>query len=143
MAVLSVKPWHVAPRLAAGAIILNSGLDKRGADRDAAEGMHGMASTAYPVVDELPADTFVDSLSKAEIALGSALMAPVVPTGPVAAALTAFSAGLVGLYARVPGMRRPGSIRPTQQGNAVAKDVWLLGIGLGLLTDTLLRRRRG
>jgi hypothetical protein len=142
MAVLSIQPWHVAPRLAAGAIILNSGLDKRGADPETAEGMHGMATTAYPVVDEVEPGRFVGTLSKTEIALGSALIAPVVPTGPVAAALTAFSAGLLGLYARVPGMRRPGSVRPTQQGSAIAKDVWLLGIGLGLLTDSLLRRRR-
>lgn len=142
MAVLSMKPWHVAPRLAAGAIILNSGLNKRGADAETAQGMHGMASTAFPLIEDLEPETFVDTLSKTEIALGSALMAPVVPSGPVAAALTAFSAGLMGLYARVPGMRQPGSVRPTEQGNAVAKDVWLLGIGVGLLTDVLLRRRR-
>jgi hypothetical protein len=32
-------------------------------------------------------------------------------------------------------MHQPGSIWPTQQGTAVSKDVWMLGIGLGLLIE--------
>ena len=143
MSLLKVKPWHIAPRIAAGVMILNAGANKRGADPDTAKGLHGMAAAAYPVVDDVEPEAFVDGLSKAEVALGTALVVPVVPTGPVAAALTAFSAGLLGLYARVPGLREPRSVRPTQAGNAVAKDVWLLGIGLGLLTETLFRRGRG
>ena len=56
------------------------------------------------------------------------------------AGLTAFSAGLLGLYARTPGMRQEGSIRPTEQGTAVAEDVWMLGIGAALLVDSLVDR---
>jgi len=52
-----------------------------------------------------------------------------VPGKVAGAGLTAFAAGLLGLYLRTPGMR------PTQQGTAIAKDVWLLGIGLGLLAQ--------
>jgi hypothetical protein len=141
MASLPLKSWHLAPRLAAGALILNSGLDKRGADPETAAGLHGMASTAYPFLGDLDAPTFTRTLSKGEIALGTALLAPLVPTGLVAGALTAFSGGLLGLYARVPGMRQPNSIRPTQQGLGIAKDVWLLGIGVGLLTESWLARR--
>jgi hypothetical protein len=37
-------------------------------------------------------------------------------------------------------MHQPGNPRPTQQGTAVAKDVWMLGIGLGLVLDALLSR---
>ena len=142
MGLLKLKPWHVAPRVAAGLMILNAGLNKRDADPETAQGLHGMAAAAYPAVGEMQPEEFVDSLSKTELALGTALVTPIVPTGPVAAALTAFSAGLLGLYARVPGMRQSQSIRPTQQGNAIAKDVWLLGIGLGLLTESLFSRRR-
>lgn len=141
MALLPLRPWHVAPRAAAGLIILNSGLNKRGADPEAAAGVHGMAATAYPAIGDMAPDEFVENLSKAEIGLGAALLTPLVPTGLAAAALTAFGAGLVGLYLRVPGMREEGSLRPTQQGNAVAKDVWLLGIGLGLLGEVRARRR--
>jgi hypothetical protein len=142
MTSLPLKPWHLAPRLAAGALILSSGLDKRDADPDTAAGLHGMASSAYPFLGDLDAPTFTETLSRGEIALGTALLAPLVPTGLAAGALTAFSGGLLGLYARVPGLRRPKSVRPTQQGLAVAKDIWLLGIGVGLLTETWLARRR-
>jgi hypothetical protein len=56
------------------------------------------------------------------------------------AALTAFSGGLIGLYLRTPGMRREGSLRPTQPGVPLAKDAWLVGIGLGLMADGLTDR---
>jgi hypothetical protein len=51
------------------------------------------------------------------------------------AGLTAFGAALTQLYLKTPGMREPGSLRPTQQGTAIAKDVWLVGAGLTLLLD--------
>jgi hypothetical protein len=57
------------------------------------------------------------------------------------AVLTGFSAGLLGLYLRTPGMRKPGSLAPTEQGLAIAKDVWLLGIGVGLFSYGTLDRR--
>jgi hypothetical protein len=34
-------------------------------------------------------------------------------------------------------MRKPGSIWPSRTGIAVSKDVWMFGIGLGLLADAL------
>lgn len=60
---------------------------------------------------------------------------PIVPNKIAGAALTAFSGGLVGLYLRTPGLHQPGSIRPNQAGVALSKDVWMLGIGLGLLAE--------
>jgi hypothetical protein len=132
-----VKLWHWPLRITAGAFILNSGMDKRDVPPEAAEGMHGMAATAYPPLADQEPTSFVDTLSKAEMALGGALLAPVVPTRAIAAPLTGFAGGLLGLYLRVPGMREEGSIKPTQDGNAIAKDVWLLGIGLALLLDSL------
>jgi hypothetical protein len=32
-------------------------------------------------------------------------------------------------------------LRPTQQGTAIAKDVWLLGIGAGLVLDEVADRK--
>jgi hypothetical protein len=32
-------------------------------------------------------------------------------------------------------MRQPGSLRPTEQGLALAKDTWILGMGLGLIIE--------
>jgi hypothetical protein len=46
-----------------------------------------------------------------------------------------FSGGLVGLYLRTPGMRQPGSLRPTEEGLALAKDTWMLGMGLGFVVE--------
>jgi hypothetical protein len=45
------------------------------------------------------------------------------------------------MYARTPALREPGSIWPSQQGIGVAKDVWMLGIGLGLLLDPANRTK--
>jgi hypothetical protein len=68
------------------------------------------------------------------------VLLPFVPAGVAGAALTAFSAGLIGLYLRTPGMRREGSLRPTEQGVPLAKDVWLVAIGASLVLDDLSGR---
>jgi len=43
------------------------------------------------------------------------------------------------MYLRTPGMRQQGSLRPTEQGLALAQDVWMLGIGLGFIVEELSR----
>jgi len=63
-------------------------------------------------------------LAASEIALGTALLAPVVPSALAGAALTGFSGSLLTMY------HEPGSVWPTQTGTGVSKDVWMLGIGL-------------
>ncbi|MFC7573243.1 hypothetical protein ACFQX8_12965 [Klenkia terrae] len=64
------------------------------------------------------------------------------PTAIAGAALTGFAGGLLGLYLRTPGMTKPGkSVAPTQDGLPVSKDVWMLGIGLGLLTQAWVARK--
>lgn len=138
---LPVKARHLPGRLSAGAFILNSGLSKRNADEETATALHGMACQAYPFLRSMEPAQFVRLLSSAEIALGAALLVPLLPTGLVALALSAFSGGLIGLYLRVPGMREQGSLRPTQQGLAMAKDAWLLAIGSGLVLDSFGQRR--
>ncbi|MGW5709547.1 hypothetical protein [Streptomyces olivaceus] len=137
---LPVELRHVAPRLATGAFILNSGLAKRGADEQTAAMMHGMAKNTYPFLGKVEPGEFVRLLSAGEIALGAALLLPVVPTALAGAGLTAFSAGLLGLYLRTPGMREEGGLRPTQEGTALAKDTWMLGIGIGFVVDGIQRR---
>jgi hypothetical protein len=138
---LPVRVGHLPGRLAAGAFILDSGLAKRNADEETVDTLHGMAAEAYPFLRSMEPARFVRLLSTAEITLGTALLIPVLPTGLVALALSGFAGGLVGLYLRAPGLREEGSLRPTQQGLAMAKDAWLFAIGSGLLLDTLSRRR--
>ena len=135
-----MKISHVPLRLATGAFIVNSGLSKLDAPDEVAQGVHGFASAAYPELKRLRPEQFVRLLSAGEIAVGAALLTPFVPTAVAGAALTAFSAGLVGLYVKVPGLRQGDSLKPTQEGTAIAKDVWLLGIGLSLLLDGLTHR---
>lgn len=132
---MKFKLWHVPVRAAAGAFILNSGLSKLQAnDEEMHKGVHGMATTAYPQLGSVEPKTFVKVLGGVETALGAALLAPFVSPGLAGAGLTAFAAGLLGLYFRVPGMTEDG-IRPSQQGLALAKDSWLLAIGTALMLD--------
>ncbi|AYF27521.1 hypothetical protein CSH63_08775 [Micromonospora tulbaghiae] len=133
---------HAPLRVAIGAYILNSGLGKRGLEGEAAAGMHGMAAGAMPQLRQIPPDRFAVLLSRGEVALGAALLAPFVPSLLAGAALTAFGAGLVQLYLKTPGMREGTSLRPSQAGIGLAKDVWLVGAGLTLVLDSLVRHRR-
>lgn len=131
---LTMSRWELPLRLAAGAFVLNSGLQKRGMAPEAAEGLHGFAQNAeLPPVDQLPPTTFAKSLAAWETALGAALLAPFVPRRLAGMGLAAFGSGLVRLYWKTPGMRQEGDVRPTEQGMGMAKDMWLLAIGLSLL----------
>jgi hypothetical protein len=78
--------------------------------------------------------------STAEIAIGAALVLPMVPAWLAGAGLTGFALGTLGLYLRTPGMREEGSLRPTQQGIPLAKDAWMVGIGLALMIDEVAGR---
>jgi hypothetical protein len=138
---LPITLSEIGPRISAGAFILNSGLGKRGADEGTAAGLHGFASGTYPVLKKIEPKQFVQGLAAGEIAVGAILLAPFVPTAVAGLVLTGFSGGLLGLYLKTPGMRKPGSLAPTQDGLAIAKDVWLLGIGVGLLTRGTIDRR--
>jgi uncharacterized membrane protein YphA (DoxX/SURF4 family) len=137
-----MKLAHLPLRVATGAYILNSGRSKQNLEGQAAEGVHGMAVGAIPALKRIPPDRFARILSTGEIALGAALLIPFVPSALAGAALAGFSAGLVQLYLKTPGMRQPGSIRPTQEGLGLAKDVWLLGAGMTLFLDGWPKRAR-
>ena len=104
-------------------------------------GLHGFASGTYPFLKKVEPKQFAQGLAAAEIGIGALLLAPFVPTAVAGLALTGFSGGLLGLYLKTPGMRKPGSLAPTQEGLAIAKDVWLLGIGVGLLTRGTIDRQ--
>jgi hypothetical protein len=136
------KAWQLPLRLAAGAFVLNSGLSKWEADEAHAKQVHGFASATYPFLGEIDAKAFTKALAASEIAIGAAVLVPIVSTALAGAGLTAFSAGLAGLYLRTPGMRQEGSLRPTEQGIPLAKDVWLLAIGLSLVIDGLRGKRK-
>src|SRR5437588_5677602 len=100
-------------RAITGAFILNSGLTKLKGGQETAEGVHGFATAAYPEFKRLRPEQFTKLLASGEIALGAALLTPMVPAAVAGAGLTAFSAGLLGLYLKVPGLRQEGTLKPT------------------------------
>jgi hypothetical protein len=127
---------HTVPtRGVTGAFILHSGLDKWRGDEVVATRTHGFAAGAFPFLNKLSPKQFLRVLAAGEITLGGALLAPFVPDRLAGVALTGFSGSLLALYARTPGMRKPGSVWPAPPGIALSKDVWMVGIGLGLTLD--------
>jgi hypothetical protein len=133
-----MHPTHLPLRLATGAFILNNGITKLGADEETAAGIHGMATTAYPFLKEVKPKDFTELLAYGEIALGTALLVPTVPSAVAGTALAGFGTALLGLYWQVPGLRQENSIRPTPDGLAIAKDVWLVGAGVTLAMQSAL-----
>ncbi|MEE6259878.1 DoxX family membrane protein [Plantactinospora sonchi] len=134
---------HLPLRVTIGAYVLNSGLSKLNLEGEAAVSVHGMAVGAIPPVKRVPPETFARLLAGTEIALGAALLLPVIPSALVGAGLVGFGGGLVRLYWATPGMHGPGDPRPTQHGTGLAKDSWLVGAGLTLLLDDLFGRAAG
>jgi hypothetical protein len=139
---IAAKLRRAPGRIVSGAFILNTGISKITGTEDQAKALHGMASSAFPVLEKVPPKPFVTALGAGEATLGAALLLPIVPAGVAGLALTAFSGSLLTLWWRTPGMHAEGSPRPTQQGTTIAKDVWMLGIGSGLLIDAVLTESR-
>jgi hypothetical protein len=140
---VATKLWHVPVRLATGAIILDQGLLKLGADEDTVKWLHGQAVQAFPQLADMEPRDFVQLLSTGEIALGAALLGiGFVPSSLAGLGLGLFGGSLTRLYLKSPGTRREGSIAPSQQGIGLAKDSWMLAIGTALVLDAVFGSRR-
>lgn len=139
---LRISVRDVPTRLATGAFIFHSGREKWSGPLEQAQGVHGMAANAFPVLNAISPTLFLRLLAAGEMTIGGLLMAPVVSNEVAGVALTGFSGALLTMYARVPGLRKPGSVWPTPAGIPVSKDIWMFGIGVGLLVDRLRADRR-
>lgn len=139
---LGLKARDLPGRVATGAYILHTGLEKWKGDEARAKALHSMAANAFPVLKDIPPSQFLKLLAGSEIALGAVLLAPVVPGALAGLALTGFSGALMTMYARTPALRKPGSIWPSQQGTGVSKDIWMVGIGLGMVIGALTEREK-
>ena len=100
-----------------------------------------MAAGAFPFLKSIPPERFLKVLAAGEVLTGALLLAPFVPNALAGCVLTGFSGSLLAMYARTPALRKPGSVWPTPMGIPVSKDVWMLGIGLGLLADARAKRQ--
>jgi uncharacterized membrane protein YphA (DoxX/SURF4 family) len=136
---VAAKIRRAPVRVAAGTFILNAGVGKLSGTPETAQALHGMASGTYPFLRPVPPVVFLKLLAVAEIGLGALLLLPIFGPRLAGLALTAFSGGLLGLYAQTPGMH-DANYRPTRQGTPIAKDVWLAGIGVSLVLDGTLDR---
>ena len=140
---MATRLWHVPVRLATGAIIVDQGLQKLGADEDTARWLHGQAASAFPQFADMDPKDFLQLLSATEIALGAALLGiGFVPSSLAGLGLSVFGGSLTRLYLTAPGTRREGTIAPSQQGVGLAKDSWMLAIGVALVLDSVFGRRR-
>ena len=140
---MATKLWHVPVRLATGAIIVDQGLQQLGADEDTARWLHGQASQAFPQFADMDPKDFLQLLSASEIALGAALLGiGFVPSSLAGLGLSLYGGSLARLYLTTPGTRREGSIAPSRQGIGLAKDSWMLAIGLALVLDSVFGSRR-
>ncbi len=93
-----------------------------------------MAAGAYPFLRDVPPAKFLRMLAIGEIVAGALLIAPI-PNRMAGFVLTFFSGALITMYLRTPSLHEPGSFWPTRAGIAVSKDIWMVGIGLGLLIE--------
>ncbi|MEX3506823.1 hypothetical protein VVR85_05350 [Corynebacterium sp. LK2590] len=123
----------VALRALPGAFILNSGIGKLGLRGENAAGLRDFAATGVPALGDMDPDTFGKFISYSEIGVGGALLAPFIPNRLAGLALTGFSAGLLTLYFNNDNMTQDDGISPSEDGTAIAKDSWILSIGLALI----------
>jgi len=126
---------NIPTRVTTGAYILHAGLEKWHGSEQQAQGVHGMASGAFPFLRRIPPRTFLKTLAAAEIGVGTVLLAPIAPNRFAGALLTTFAGSLLTMYLRTPALHKPGSIWPTPTGIGISKDLWMFGIGVGLLAD--------
>jgi len=136
---VSLRIWQLPLRLATGAYILNSGIGKRAPNEERAKRLKAQAELVHPQFAAMEPLAFQQLLSRAEIALGVALLGPFLPSRLVGAALAVFSGSLLRMYWKNPEFHPPGDPRPSPPGIAVSKDVWMFAIALALI----LGSRRG
>ncbi len=130
---MGINIANAALRLVSGAYILNSGIGKLRLPAESAEGLQSMAANAIPQVKQLEPAVFGKAVAVGEIGLGAALLTPFLPSRLVGLGLGAFAAALVATYLKTPGLTESDGIRPTPNGGAMAKDLWLAGIATALV----------
>ena len=126
---INLRLPSAALRIPTGAYILDAGLGK---DKEGAEGLRDMATDGIPQLGQIDAETFATGLASAETALGAALLCPLIPNRLAGLGLTAFGAGLLSMYFGGDQYTQEDGIRPSDAGKAIAKDSWLVGVGLAL-----------
>ena len=138
---LPVKAGHLPQRIAAGAFILNSGIGKLSADEETAAQLHGFAAGAYPFLAKLKPGTSSGSWRRARSRSARRCCCP--SSRPPSRA-RGWRRSPAACSACTPGRpacaRKAAPSRPSRE-SPLAKDAWMMGIGLGLVIDDLTDRR--
>ena len=92
----------IALRSVPGAFILNSGIGKLAMDEGTAGYLHAEAVKGIPALANIESQQFGELVALGEIAVGGALLLPVVPNRLAGLALGGFSAGMLSIYFRDP-----------------------------------------
>lgn len=137
-----MKIRHLPARAIVGAFMLNAGMGKFNLPPEAAKSMRDMGSAAVPQLQKLKPEDFGKLLATGETALGAALLIPFVPTWVGAVGLAGFSAAMLTMYVKTPGMTEEDGIRPTAEGTSLAKDSWLAAIAGTLILDEITTTSR-
>ncbi len=136
---LATKGRRAPGRLAAGSLILHSGLTKLNGDQMFAQAVHGVFCNTYPVFKPVPPALLLRLLAITELTVGSLLLVPLVGARFAGLSLTGYSLTLLGMYVRTPGLH-DSRLLPTLAGTGFAKDVWLTAIGSSLAIDSATSR---
>jgi uncharacterized membrane protein YphA (DoxX/SURF4 family) len=121
-------------RVAAGSLILHSGRLKYQGDAMFAQGVHAVFCGTYPRLKAVPPTVLLKALGIMEMTVGSVLLLPLFGARFAGSVLTGYSATLLGMYLRTPGLHDSRGL-PTLAGTAFAKDAWLTAIGTSLVLD--------
>ena len=124
-------------RLTTGAFVLNSGVSTFNASDAKIQRLQASAAQLVPQVGQMTPRTFAKALAAGEVALGTALMLPIVPPAIAGLGLSAFAASLLatrrsssGQHTDPPGETSTGPVPG-------ATEAWMLGSGVALLLDAL------
>lgn len=102
-------------------------------DEGTAGYLHAEAVKGIPALEEMDSQQFGKLVALGEIAVGGALLLPVVPNRLAGLALGGFSAGLLSIYFRDPEKTEEDGVRPSGAGTALAKDSWMAAIAVALI----------
>ena len=118
--------------------MLNSGVSTFTATDERTKRLQSTVATLVPQVERMDPRTFAKALGAGEVALGTALMLPVVPAAVAGLGLSAFAASLIAT--RRPssnGQHAEAATDTTTQAVPNATEAWMLGSGVSLLLDAL------
>ncbi len=136
---LAVKARRAPGRATAGSLILHSGVTKLKGDELFAQAVHGMFCATYPAFKGLRPALLLKALAIIDLVVGGALLMPIIGARFAGLSLTGYSATLLGIYLRTPGLH-DSRLLPTLAGTAFAKDAWLAAIGTSLVIDSATAR---